>query len=158
MSSTTPSALIETLSGHVRKSVAKRLRPSETVKVTLRGASSSALVCTDQRVLIVKIGFMTDWFWGAQIFETTPGAVADLVIRKDADAGYCDIVTDGHWAVSKSFWDYDCDHPKGRVAPNRLALISWSDATRFQQARDTILQLAAAARPPQPDPLDRSAA
>ena len=82
MSSTTPSALVETLSGHVRKSVAKRLRPSETVRVTLRGCSSSALVCTDQRLL----------------------------------------------------------------------------AARFRQARDAILQLAAATRPPQQDPLDRSAA
>jgi hypothetical protein len=106
--------LIEKIPGALERRLGALLQPGETVRVKLRGVFKEALVCTDQRVVILKTGFMTGHLFGANVFQVAYRNVTSAQVNTHLLSGYFEVSAGGVQNVVTSYWSRGKSSPQQR--------------------------------------------
>lgn len=133
--------LLVQLTPKFEKAIADALEPGEEVLVKLSGAFKEALVCTDRRVMIVKMGWMTGNTFGSNVFQLPYEHVSSVEVKFGLLSGYFEMSAGGMQNTMKSYWS----QKKGSspqtspncVALNRILANPFREAVKFIMARKT---------------------
>jgi hypothetical protein len=129
------SLLIEPLPPGLEAALRGQIGSNETILVKLKGQYKEALVCTDQKVYVVKSGFMTGNTFGANVFQV-PLANVDSIDVKYSGAssqGRFELLVRGGTSAIRSQND-------AREAINCVTLYGPMQAQRFRNAGSLILE------------------
>jgi len=134
-------ALIVLLNPKFEKAIADALEPGEEVLVKLSGAFKEALVCTDRRVMIVKMGFMTGNTFGNNVFQLPYEHISSVEVKFGLLSGYFEMSAGGMQNTPKSYWSQTKGNSP-QTSPNCVSLnralgVSFKEAVKFIMARKT---------------------
>jgi hypothetical protein len=87
--------LVEELSPKLEKLVGESIQPNERVYIKLKGANPEALICTDRRVMILKIGGRTGHMFGSGVFQAPYRNITGAQVCKGMLMGYFEISAGG---------------------------------------------------------------
>lgn len=115
------------------------LEPGEEVLVKLSGAFKEALVCTDRRVMIVKMGWGTGNLFGSNVFQLHYEHISSVEVKFGLLSGYFEMSAGGIQNTMKSYWSQQ----KGSspqtspncVSLNRILANQFREAVKFIMAR-----------------------
>ncbi len=141
-------ALLVLLNPKFEKTIADALEPGEQALVKLSGAFKEALVCTDRRVMIVKMGMMTGNLFGNNVFQLPYEHISSVEVKFGLLSGYFEMSAGGMQNTMKSYWS----QKKGSspqtspncVSLNRILAGPFKEAVKFIMARKTQNHAAAA--------------
>lgn len=113
------------------------LEPSERVFVKLKGAFKEALICTDKRVLILKVGFMTGQTFGSNVFQCPYRNITGVQVKKHLISGYFELSAGGIQNRLTSYWQTGNGSLEHRE--NCVSLSSSDSFSKFREASGFIL-------------------
>lgn len=125
--------MIEPLPQKLERALAASIHRTERVFVKLRGVYTEALVCTDNRVIILKAGFMTGQIFGTDMFQCPYQNVAGAQVNFHLVTGYFELSAGGMQNAPKSFWRTDKAVSPAK-APNCVSIAGRDRADMFRQA------------------------
>jgi hypothetical protein len=131
--------LEQRLPATLEKVVQKNLATGEEVFIRLKGAFKEALICTDQRVMIIKSGFMTGQMFGSDVFQLPYRGIASAEVKYRILSGYFQISAGGMQNTAKSYWSSERSTNPSK-APNCVSLNSRLQATNFRSACAFIME------------------
>lgn len=133
----TSAKLIYKLPRRLGKVLLEVLDLNETIHIKLQGAFKEALVCTDQRVIIIKAGFMTDQTFGSNIFQTPYRNITGVQVKTHWRTGYFEVSAGG---VQNQPTSYYGGKRSARSRENCVALLNTADTFRqFREASNFIM-------------------
>ena len=94
---------------------------NETIIVALKGLYKEYLIATDQRVYIIKKGFMTGHTFGSNVFSMPYHNITSVQLHFNMISGYFEISSGGVQSGQKSFWANDSE-TSVQKAPNTISL------------------------------------
>jgi hypothetical protein len=131
--------IIEGIPGGLEKVVNSNLIKGEAVIYRLKGAWKEALVCTNNRVMIAKKGFMTGQIFGSDVFQLSYGSVASAQVKFHLLTGYFEVSAGGVQNTQKSYWNTGSGNANPSRSPNCVSLNSRTQADKFRQAAAFIM-------------------
>lgn len=130
--------MFESLPERLAAALNQLLRPNEKVYIKLKGAFKEALICTDTRVIILKVGFMTGQTFGSNVFQLPYSQIAGVQVNFHLLTGYFEVSAGGMQNRPKSYWSQDAD-TDAKKALNCVSLVNGEQAARFREACAFIL-------------------
>lgn len=115
------------------------LAANENVLVRLKGAHTEALICTDRRVIILKMGLLTGQMFRSNVFQMPYVNVNSAEVRFGIMTGYFAVTTAGVLSTAKSYWSQE-KHSNPSHAANCVGLNSRSQAASFRAATAFIME------------------
>jgi len=129
--------LVDKLPVRLEKALTELLETGENVRVKLKGAFKEALICTDERVLILKAGFMTGQFFGSNVFQSPYRNITGVQVKKHLITGYFELSAGGVSNQPTSYWESGRNSPERRE--NCIAINSPDAFRKFRAASSFIL-------------------
>jgi hypothetical protein len=127
---------MEKLGGRTSKLLAGTLGRDETVLGQMNGNfDNQTLVITDQRVLIIKAGFMMGPTLGGKVISFAYPNITAVEVRSSRASGVFEISTPGMQGSEKSVYDFS---KKGSAQSGNAILILKKQVPNFQQAANVI--------------------
>lgn len=134
-----PAELMIALNPKFEKTIAAALEPGEEVLVKLSGAFKEALVCTDRRVMIVKMGWGTGNIFGSNVFQLLYEQLSSVEVKFGMLTGYFEMSAGGMQNTMKSYWSQEKGHSPQTspncVSLNRAIADKFREAVKFIMAR-----------------------
>ncbi len=130
--------LIDELPARLERQLRDLLNPDEEVLVKLKGVAIEALVCTNQRVLVLKAGFLAGVTFGSNVFQLPYETVGAVEVKFHLFTGYFELSAGGMQNTAKSYWSGD-PATSAQMAPNCVSLGDRKQANRFRSACSVIL-------------------
>ncbi len=129
------SLLIEPLPPALEAGLRRQIGSDETILVRLKGQYKEALVCTDQKVYIIKSGFLTGNTFGANIFQVPLTNVDSIDVKYSGASfqGRFELLVRGGTSAIR----FD---NQAREAINCVTLYGPLQAQRFRNAASLILE------------------
>jgi hypothetical protein len=125
--------MIEKIHKKLDKALTENLYPNEVIHIKLAGYSQKeALICTDRRVLIVKIGFLRGG--GLSFNQFLYSKITSVDVKVGFLGAYFEIGLGGVQNQALSLYT------ETSKLPNCVTLISKKDAQKFRDACNFILQ------------------
>jgi hypothetical protein len=107
------------------------LRPDENVHVVIVGASGQAIVAADDRMLVIKRGFMAGATFGSKQLDFPYDQVSGIELHLGAMTGFIQITSPAFQAnLPGSYWSKDKKHDPFKL-PNCIP-INRASATKLQ--------------------------
>jgi hypothetical protein len=131
--------MIEPIPSGLEAALQQALSPGERVFIKLRGTYKEALVCTSNRVIILKAGWMTGQLFGTDMFQCPYSNVAGAQVNFHLLTGYFELSAGGMQNSPKSFWNSE-KNVNAAKAPNCVSIAGRDRADRFRQACAFIMQ------------------
>jgi hypothetical protein len=92
----------------IPRSLAKILKANlgvgEEVELSLKGMYTEALVCTNNRVMIIKKGYFTGHIFGHSLFQLPYAGITSAEVNSHISFGYFELSAGGVQSVRKSIW------------------------------------------------------
>ena len=132
--------MIEPISEKLEQALATSIHQNERVFVKLRGVYKEALVCTDNRVIILKAGWMTGQLFGTDMFQCPYQNVAGAQVKFQLLTGYFELSAGGMQNAPKSFWSTNNSISPAK-APNCVTIAGRDRADKFRQACTFIMHM-----------------
>lgn len=137
---------MDKLHGRAMKLLAQSLGPGEPVVAQLNGVSNNqALVLTDHRALIIKVGWMTGQTLGGKVTSFDYRNISSVEVRTSIMTGTFEISAGGVQGFERSY--YGTGKDSAYHAPNVIAIGKGQQAT-FQRAANFIREKSRAAAQP----------
>jgi ribosomal protein L7/L12 len=137
--------IIQPIPDGLLKTVERHLSPGEKIVWQLKGAWKEALVCTNQRVIIAKSGFMTGQIFGSDIFQVSYSGIASAQVKFHLLTGYFEVSSGGMQNTAKSYWATKGSNSAAKE-PNSISLNSRAQADQFRAAAAFIMEQSNIAR------------
>src|ERR1035437_1485947 len=133
--------MIEPIPEKLERALATSIHRNERVFVKLRGVYKEALVCTDNRVIILKAGWMTGQLFGTDMFQCPYQNVAGAQVKFQLLTGYFELSAGGMQNAPKSFWSTNNSISPAK-APNCVTIAGRDREDKFRQACAFIMHMA----------------
>src|SRR5690348_11125853 len=104
---TTLAELLDKLNRKTRKLADETLAPGEQVRVVVAGASSQALIATDQRLVILKAGMMSGNAFGGNATSLNYPDVTGIEVRTKVMSAWIEILAPSFQGAEKKYWSTD---------------------------------------------------
>jgi hypothetical protein len=105
----------------------------EILHVKLRGIYKEALVCTNQRVMVVKGGYMVGQTFGTNLFQVPYQSVSGVEVKFNIMYGYFELSAGGMQNTPKKVLAANSSNTP-QQALNCVSLNSRKQAQRFREA------------------------
>jgi hypothetical protein len=133
--------MVEPISEKLERALATSIHRNERVFVKLRGVYKEALVCTDNRVIILKAGWMTGQLFGTDMFQCSYQNVAGAQVKFQLLTGYFELSAGGMQNAPKNFWSTNNSISPAK-APNCVTIAGRDRAEKFRKACAFIMHMA----------------
>jgi hypothetical protein len=140
----TPGGLpMDPLHKRVEKLLAGSLGQGETVLARVAGGADQALILTEHRALIIKIGFMAGQTFGGKVTSFEYRNITAVEVRMSLMTGSFEISAGGVQGAERSYWKAESPNSAWK-APNTIP-INRSEFPKFQLAANAIRERSAIA-------------
>lgn len=127
------------LKGRAQRLLRGTLGVNEAVLASMNGATAaSALVLTDQRAIIIKVGWMTGQTLGGKVVSFPYRNITSVEVRASILSGTFEISSGGMQGPERSYWSVNKSGPANAWhSPNTIP-INRQQVAKFQIAADVI--------------------
>jgi hypothetical protein len=131
--------LMDALPGRLEKALNAVLTKDEQVHIKLKGTFNQALICTSDRVLIIKSGLMTGHLFGNNIFELPYSGISGAEVKFGQLTGYFEMTGGGFQKTARNYWSQSRGSDPAKAA-NCVSLSGKGMGQRFRDAASFILE------------------